>query len=82
MDGLTLGFLRALARHPWLVVEAVLMAIASAGPGWPTRMPFLPRPEPSYLQWRLITAYGRADHPLSPTELVEFLRWRRALRRT
>lgn len=76
------AFLRAAARRPDLGLEAVRLALATAAPGWARRFPFLPRPAPSYLDWRLTTAYGRRDAAPSPDEMKEFLIWRRRLRRS
>lgn len=76
------AFLRAAARRPGLGLEAVRMAFAAAAPGWARRFPFLPRPAPSYLDWRLTTAYGRPDAAPTPEETAEFLIWRRRMRRS
>ena len=72
---------RAALRRPALGLEAVRTALASAAPGWARRFPFLPRPAPSYLDWRLTTAYGRPDAAPSPEEAAEFLSWRRRMRK-
>ena len=76
------AFLRAAARRPGLALEAVRLALATAAPGWARRFPFLPRPAPSYLDWRLTTAYGRSGVSPSPEEMAEFLIWRRRMRRS
>ena len=68
-------------RHPVLAAEAIRLALATAAPGWMRKMPYLPRPEPHYRDWRLATAYGRSDSLPSPREMVDYLRWRRSLRR-
>lgn len=75
-------FLRVVVRHPSLVWEAVRMALATASPDWFKKVPFVPRPEPSYRNWRLLTAYGRAETLPTESEVEEFLRWRRNLRRS
>ena len=75
-------FLRVAVRHPSLAWEAVRMALATASPDWFKKAPFVPRPEPSYRDWRLLTAYGRAGALPTGKEVEEFLRWRRNLRRT
>ena len=74
-------FVRVVIRHPVLAVEAVRLALSVAPPGWMGSAPFVPLPEPGYRKWRLVTAYGRDDCLPSPAEMVEFLRWRRRLRR-
>lgn len=73
--------LRAAVRRPGLGLEAVRTALAVAAPGWARRFPFLPRPAPSYLDWRMTTAYGRPDAAPSPEETAEFLGWRRSMRK-
>ncbi len=74
-------FVRVVARHPSLACEAIRLAAATAAPDWFRKAPFMPRPEPGYLDWRMRTAYGRPDATPTETEVEEFLRWRRTLRR-
>lgn len=74
-------FLRVAVRHPSLAWEAIRLAAATAAPGWFRKAPFVPRPEPRYLDWRMLTAYGRPDAAPTEREVEEFLRWRRTLRR-
>lgn len=73
-------FLQVVLRHPVLAAEALRLALATAKPGWLLKPPFLPRPEPTYRDWRLATAYGRADVQPSTAEVVEYLQWRRSMR--
>ncbi len=49
--------------------------------GWWRHLPFLPIPDPSYVRWRMLTAYGDPEAVPPPGELVAFLRWRRRQRR-
>jgi hypothetical protein len=72
----------AVAWRPYLWVESLRFLGAVAAPGWWRRPPFLPVPEPGYLRWRIATAYGSADHPVRPDDLVALLRWRAELRRS
>ena len=74
-------FVRVAVRHPSLAWEAIRLAAATAAPGWFRKAPFVPRPEPGYLDWRMLTAYGRPDSTPTEREVEEFLRWRRTLRR-
>ncbi|MDE0138390.1 MAG: hypothetical protein OXM57_07865 [bacterium] len=74
-------FVKVAARHPSLAWETIRLAAATAAPGWFRKAPFVPRPEPGYLEWRMQTAYGRPDSTPTETEVEEFLRWRRTLRR-
>ena len=81
MDGLGTVFLRVVLRHPLLAAEALRLVLATTAPGWVRSFPFLPRPEPTYRDWRLATAYGRDDAQPSTKEMVEYLRWRRTMRK-
>jgi len=74
-------FVRVVVRHPPLSWEAIRLAAATAAPDWFRKAPFVPRPEPRYRDWRLLTAYGRTDATPTAREVEEFLRWRRNLRR-
>ena len=38
-------------------------------------------PNHEYLAWRSHTAYGTADHPITPEDLEAYLTWRRRQRR-
>jgi hypothetical protein len=56
---------------------------ALARPGWWRRPPFLPRPDPDYLAFRLETMYGGAGPgPPAGTDVVAYLRWCRGYRRS
>ncbi len=76
------AFVKVAVRHPSLACEAIRLAAATAAPGWFRKAPFVPRPEPRYRDWRLLTAYGRTDARPTEREVEEFLRWRRNLRRS
>ena len=71
---------RAVVKHPGLWAEAIRTWLALSRPGWWRRFPFLPRPDPGYLQWRVATAYGVPDAAMRPEDLVGFLRWRKLVR--
>ena len=75
-------FLKVVGRHPGLAGEAIRLAGATAAPDWFRKVPFLPRPEPTYRDWRLSTAYGRIDQTPTQKEMEEYLRWRKRLRRS
>ena len=81
MDSLGTVFLRVALRHPVLAVEALRVALATTKPGWFRKSPFLPRPEPTYRDWRLTTAYGSRNTQPSASDVVDYLRWRRNLRK-
>ena len=61
--------------RPWLWPVAVRQALALAAPGWWKRPPYLPRPDPSYLAFRLETMYGDSTRLPAPGDLVAYLRW-------
>jgi len=69
----------ALVSHPELWPTALRTALRLAPPGWWRRAPRLPVPDPAYLRFRYVTAYGGAgDGPPDPTDLVAYLQWCRA----
>jgi hypothetical protein len=45
---------------------------------WWRRPPFLPLPDPNYLRFRLITAYGGEGADPQPGDLITYLHWCRA----
>ena len=49
---------------------------------WYRRPPFLPLPAPSYLAWRLQTAYGDTGEVPDAAALVRYLRWTSGMGRT
>ena len=71
----------AVLARPWLWPVAVRQVGALAAPGWWRRPPFLPRPDPAYLEFRLQTMYGDGHHPVVPADVVAYLRWCRRHRR-
>jgi hypothetical protein len=70
------------ARHPDVWLEAARLAVAASPAGWWRRPPFVPVPDPAYLRWRALTAYGGGGElPEDVEDVVAFLRWRRRQRR-
>jgi hypothetical protein len=65
------------ALRPRLAVDLVRTAWAFRRRDWYRRAPFLPLPDPTYLRWRMYTAY--ADELAVPPaeDVVRFARWRR-----
>ena len=58
----------ALLARPSLWPTAVHQVLRLARPGWWRARPWLPLPEPTYLRFRLQTAYGDPDaSPNRPT---------------
>jgi hypothetical protein len=74
-----LGAAVALLRRPDLWATAVRQLRVLAVPGWWRSAPFLPLPDPAYLRFRMVTAYGGTgdDEPL-PGDLVTYLHWCRS----
>lgn len=68
----------AVARRPSLWVTAVRQAARLAVPGWWRRRPWFPRPDPAYLRFRLVTAYGDAEQAPRAVDVVSYLRWCRS----
>jgi len=74
-----LGAVAVVLRHPDLWATALRQARLLARPGWWRRPPFLPVPDPDYLRFRLLTAYGGDGSAApDPSDLVAYLRWCRA----
>ena len=44
---------------------------------WWATAPFLPTPDPTYLRWRMYTAYGSEDAVPPLEDMLRFVRWRR-----
>jgi hypothetical protein len=67
---------RALLR-PRLALDLLRTAWAFRRRGWWRQPPFVPLPDPTYLRWRMYTAY--ADELAVPPvdDVVRFARWRR-----
>ncbi|HEY1633675.1 MAG TPA: hypothetical protein VGF64_02875 [Acidimicrobiales bacterium] len=77
-----LGLLLVVLRRPRLWTTALIQAAVLASPGWWRRWPPLPRPDPSYLRFRLETAYGDPGAELAGGDVVEYLAWCREARRS
>ena len=65
----------AVAVRPRLWGVAVTQAVRLAAPGWWRRWPPLPLPDPTYLRFRLQTAYGDPDRGPAPEDVVAYLEW-------
>lgn len=68
----------ALLAHPTLWGTAVRQIFVLAAPGWWRRAPFVPMPDPAYLRFRLVTAYGDPSRDPEPNDVVTYLHWCRA----
>lgn len=77
--GLSLAMVTAVLAHPGLWVTAVRQLVVLAPERWWTRFPFLPVPDPAYMRFRMVTAYGGDGRRASePEDLLTYLRWCRA----
>lgn len=72
----------AVASRPELWTTALHQLVVLARPGWWRQPPFLPRPDPAYLAFRMQTMYGDAHHRPVPADLVAYLKWCRGYRRS
>lgn len=65
------------AVNPRLAVDLLRTGWAFRRRHWWARPPFLPVPDPTYLRWRMFTAY--ADECAVPPveDVIAFARWRR-----
>lgn len=68
----------AVGVRPWLWGTAVRQVLRLAPTGWWRTAPHLPLPDPAYLRFRLVTAYGGDGGEPTPSDLVTYLHWCRA----
>jgi hypothetical protein len=73
-----LGAAVAVLQHPSLWITAIGQIRRLAPRGWWHRAPFLPLPDPGYLRFRLVTAYGGDGADPRPADLITYLHWCRA----
>jgi hypothetical protein len=65
----------AVARRPRLWATAVRQLARLRPTDWWRRAPFLPVPDPAYLRFRLVTAYGDGSRPPEVGDVVTYLEW-------
>ena len=68
--------LRAAVR-PRLALDLLRTAWAFRRRGWWRGPPFRPRPDRTYLGWRMYTAYADESAVPPADDVVRFARWRR-----
>jgi hypothetical protein len=69
----------AVVVRPRLWPVAALEMGRLARPGWWRRWPPLPWPDPEYLAFRMVTAYGDAGATPDAADLVAYLEWCRGM---
>ena len=77
MPWLRLAFRLALraTRRPRLALDLLRIAWRFRSNAWYLQFPFLPLPDPTYLRWRMYTAYGDYDAVPSVTDVERYARW-------
>ena len=63
--------------NPRTGLDLLKMGWAFRRRAWWRRAPFLPVPDPTYLRWRMYTAYGDELAVPPAIDVVRFARWRR-----
>jgi hypothetical protein len=63
--------------NPALAVDLMSVAWRFRARDWYRHSPFLPLPDPTYLRWRMYTAYGDFDAIPSPGEVIRYAKWAR-----
>jgi hypothetical protein len=62
-------------RHPRLGPRLLRVAWRFRARGWYRQFPFLPVPDPTYLRWRMYTAYGDYGAVPSVTDVERYAHW-------
>ncbi|MEO8575089.1 MAG: hypothetical protein ABI556_00250 [Gemmatimonadales bacterium] len=65
---------RSLTR-PALAIALLRVAWRFRSRGWNRRFPFLPLPDPTYVRWRMYTAYGDYDAIPPAADLERYALW-------
>lgn len=77
--GLTLRLAWHAVVHPSLARDLLRVAWRFRPRDWYKRPPFLPLPDPTYVAWRMYTAYGDR-HAVPPLDDIErYARWTRRI---
>ena len=66
--------LRAI-RRPRLGLDLIRVAWRFRSRSWYMRFPFLPLPDPTYVKWRMHTAYGDYDAIPPAGDVERYARW-------
>lgn len=65
---------RSITR-PRLGIDLLRVAWRFRRRDWHTRFPFLPVPDPTYIRWRMYTAYGDYDAIPPARDVERYARW-------
>jgi hypothetical protein len=74
----TIGIIRAVLFRPDLWWAALGALRRLAVPGWWRTRPYLPVPDQRLWEFRMVTAYGRADAVPTAADVISYLEWCRA----
>ena len=72
---LTLRLSARALTNPAIALALVRVAWRFRRRGWPTRFPFLPLPDATYVQWRMHTAYGDSNAIPPADDVIRYARW-------
>jgi hypothetical protein len=62
-------------RRPRLALDLIRITWRFRSNDWYRHFPFLPLPDPTYLRWRMYTAYGDYNAVPSVTDVERYARW-------
>lgn len=62
-------------RNPALGAALLRVAWRFRRRQWYRRPPFLPLPDPTYVRWRMLTAYGDENAVPPADDLARYARW-------
>ena len=62
-------------RRPQLAIDLIRVSWRFRSNDWYRRFPFLPLPDPTYLRWRMYTAYGDYDAVPPAGDVERYARW-------
>lgn len=62
-------------RRPRLAIDLIRVSWRFRSNDWYRRFPFLPLPDPTYLRWRMYTAYGDYDAVPPARDVERYARW-------
>lgn len=61
--------------RPRLGIDLIRVAWRFRRRDWYMRFPFLPLPDPTYIRWRMYTAYGNYDAVPPAHDVERYARW-------